>query len=687
MTSRKIAAFVICACLLMIGGVLAQEPEPTPTDTPTLVPTDTATNTDTPSPVPTDTATDTSTVTSTDTSLPTDTPTSTATATAPETTPEVTDAPPLGEALTNTPTPTPNVLCSPGYQYLGGDGLGDLNYVVNDSFGTTIYDPSGDYLQNVSTEEDTAAFVTVDFALPVGWTSVTISYTIQFTRGYLPGSTFYRLYRRGSSTAAWEGAETAPGGFEGTQTYSWTLTPNSISTIPSYLGLRVQSNNGDPDTGYARINWIEVCGVAGTATPTPTLTPTNTPTLTPTLDPNEQAYYNRFKGMIFWIIFNETAQNTMDERFDIVEAAVQNADPNDPNRIVNMPNLASYSGELRENLRLPYLFSRLVLENIPDYSGASGNLQQAFSDGFNFGKNWGGSINNTDYDIWTAYFGCPDRDGDDETVLSTYSVAYSAPATQALDWLSDYAICAATRSDTYETAYQFFSYHIDRAIRDHILDVPNPVAGASQVRHANTCFWFHADGGCAYVREVPSLCVSSLRCRTLGRYVEGNFLDPISETVFNTWRDNYINGFPEDSPYRTATSTQYLFSTQNIITNTIVEQITYTTQIRMRYFLSLGLYDLNGDANEPRYLLMGVGTDENYGTEAIAETFLRHWNRLNRDRDPVGSPETYRPNFCVVAMIHAVQGTGIFQQWTTFTFQSTSFVDRNVDIWYCEAVQ
>ncbi len=75
MTSRKIAAFVLCACLLMIGGVFAQEPEPTPTDTPTLAPTDTATNTDTPSPIPTDTATETATATSTDTSTPTDTPT------------------------------------------------------------------------------------------------------------------------------------------------------------------------------------------------------------------------------------------------------------------------------------------------------------------------------------------------------------------------------------------------------------------------------------------------------------------------------------------------------------------------------------------------------------------------------------------------------------------------------------
>ncbi len=45
MTSRKTAAFVLCACLLMMGGVFAQEPEPTPTDTPTLVPTATSTST------------------------------------------------------------------------------------------------------------------------------------------------------------------------------------------------------------------------------------------------------------------------------------------------------------------------------------------------------------------------------------------------------------------------------------------------------------------------------------------------------------------------------------------------------------------------------------------------------------------------------------------------------------------
>ncbi len=88
---------MLCACLLMMGGVFAQEPEPTPT----VAPTDTATNTDTQSPLPTDTAT----ATSTDTLVPTDTPTSTATATAPETTPEVTDLP-LVEGPTNTPTRT-----------------------------------------------------------------------------------------------------------------------------------------------------------------------------------------------------------------------------------------------------------------------------------------------------------------------------------------------------------------------------------------------------------------------------------------------------------------------------------------------------------------------------------------------------------------------------------------------------
>lgn len=89
---------------------------------------------------------------------------------------------------------------------------------------------------------------------------------------------------------------------------------------------------------------------------------------------------------------NETSENSMKENFEIVESAIENSQPNDPNRVVSIPSLANYQGAARENLRLRYLFARVILENVPDYEATRNDVEIGYRDGFNYGRRWGGSI-------------------------------------------------------------------------------------------------------------------------------------------------------------------------------------------------------------------------------------------------------------------------------------------------------
>ncbi len=452
-----------------------------------------------------------------------------------------------------------------------------------------------------------------------------------------------------------------------------------VHTWASSVTVRVRkqasSASGTAQIGYFNVRHSVPCNVPEpTSTPTPTMTPTATATPTPL----QLAYYERFKGLIFWIIYNETSENSMVERFDIVENAINNSDPNDPNRVISVPDLAAYTGEERENLHLPYLFARVILDHVPTYEEIAGNESQGFVEGFDYGRNWGGSINNPGNDIWINYRGCSDTHGY-AAELSAYQSVHSMGGVHALDWLSDYINCRTIVSSEYLDAYQQLTPYIDQAIEHHITNVPNPVAHTEYIRNANSCFWFRPDGGCAYVKEVPQLCTAEgMNCHALGMFTEGVLVAPISSDVFNTWQTNYSQ-LPEG--YRAQGTQSYLFSTENRTDNIAVEQITYVTQVGMQYSVSVGL---RGEGTEARYILMGVGTNQTYGVESIEQTFLRHWGRMNRDRNPDNSPETYRPNFCLTGMIHATFGTSIFEQWVSFTFQSQESVNPAYDIWFCE---
>ncbi len=301
MTSRKIAALVICACLLMIGGVFAQEPEPTPTDTPTLVPTDTATSTDTPSPIPTDTPTSTDTSTETPTVFPSTTPTLTLTATAayPESTVELTAeaVPTFYDLIPTTLEPIepdlPILLSDPPepWCYFWDFTITDGGFTLPASFG------AGQWV------EDDGWVGAVNIALPakpsIKRTLVQIQRT--FTSTTLTRIDFYYHRLEGDINASPVSAIETLGIFingiprriqafryastEGT--FYWTGSVSGATHI--YLESQASwMGSGGVANGSTRITNATLrglgtnpFGMSNCDLPTPTVTPTDTPTETP----------------------------------------------------------------------------------------------------------------------------------------------------------------------------------------------------------------------------------------------------------------------------------------------------------------------------------------------------------------------------------------------------------------------
>jgi hypothetical protein len=80
---------------------------------------------------------------------------------------------------------------------------------------------------------------------------------------------------------------------------------------------------------------------------------------------------------------------------------------------------------------------------------------------------------------------------------------------------------------------------------------------------------------------------------------------------------------------------------------------------------------------------MGIGVDLLSTSETLANTFDRHWTRLNRDRTPV-NPETYTSGTCVAGMAHVTFGLGAFEAWTTYTFQAETQQTLGGEPWFCD---
>lgn len=385
------------------------------------------------------------------------------------------------------------------------------------------------------------------------------------------------------------------------------------------------------------------------------------------IDPTELAYYETFSGVVFWIIFNETSDNGFVDQFNVIEPLATNANPNDQNRIVLVP--PTTLPQQQRSAR--YLIARTILDNVPAYS--AGNENNGYQLGFGYTSNWGGSIGNADYHVWQNFDGCLDTHVGGN-LLSYDSV--SGDKQRLLEWFSDIATCFATNPN-FAQAYLEVNTIIDSAILDHINGVANPVAGAYFIRHANSCFIFDSGGGCLRTRAIQNWCNEAnlgRDCRSYNRFVQETDAGSVSVNINDWYSYNLVDTYTNPSnPGNFTFNSTFLFNPSNEMRP---QQIVYNTTIGADYHFSTGLYTQNGSN---LFFLMGEGHSQI--SEDLDTSFIRHWNRLNRDRQPLNNPETFRPGTCVHGMAH---GT-LDQTWVTFTFQDRDQAPIGGDVWFCTA--
>lgn len=267
--------------------------------------------------------------------------------------------------------------------------------------------------------------------------------------------------------------------------------------------------------------------------------------------------------------------------------------------------------------------------------------------------------------------------------LPSYESIYGGNALRILDWFSDYAACRATSTPNFSPTYLEFTATIRGAILDRINGVQNPVSGAYDIRNANTCYVSYPVGGCFLTKDIKDQWCNqpgnNRNCVSHQVFRQGANPAPVGVTIdqwynYNSLPNNYTT--PRPNPGNGLYNSTYLFNPTNSLAP---QQVVYNTQLNVHYHISTGLYTAG---TENRYFLMGIGMSQFTG-ETLQAAFIRHWNRLNRDRTPV-TPETYYPSTCVTGMSHVVRVEGSLRTWTTFTFQAQSQIP-GVDIWFCAA--
>ncbi|MDX2137023.1 MAG: hypothetical protein SF123_02935 [Chloroflexota bacterium] len=202
---------------------------------------------------------------------------------------------------------------------------------------------------------------------------------------------------------------------------------------------------------------------ASSDTPTPTATPTRTP---------QQEYYEQFIGIIFWAIYNETNGN---QQIPLYEALPGTA-PTIANSITDHDHR--------------YLMARTILNNVP---------LDDLSAGAAYMRRWGGSISNTEYDLWSFQDGRISCEFEGRPVALSYAQAASESDEAILRWFNGYMECLRTgqplenRLVNFDVAYADIRGFILAAIADYVNESPNPVAGAQYVKHTSSCFVWQRD--------------------------------------------------------------------------------------------------------------------------------------------------------------------------------------------------
>lgn len=192
----------------------------------------------------------------------------------------------------------------------------------------------------------------------------------------------------------------------------------------------------------------------------------------PTATPSPQVFFQNFKGIIFWAIYNETNSNT--------QIPLSQALPGE------IPNI---NGSIT-NYDHRYLMARTILNNI---------TYQDTNSGVGFMRRWGGSIAFTGYSLWSFQKGrvaCPFNGS---STANSYDSAAQMGDQAILLWFNGYMECFRSQQPlsgnlaNFDTAYTQITSFIDTAINDHVNNAYNPVPNAQYVKHTSSCFVWQRD--------------------------------------------------------------------------------------------------------------------------------------------------------------------------------------------------
>jgi hypothetical protein len=380
----------------------------------------------------------------------------------------------------------------------------------------------------------------------------------------------------------------------------------------------------------------------GTATPEPTATP----------DPN-YLYYEQFKGIIFWAIYNESNEN---EQIPLYEA---------------LPNATADIANFLPNQDHRYVMARVILANIP-----AGN----FGNGIEFMRRWGGSIANANYPLWQ--FNTADACEWNGSPIGSYASAISSGPEAILRWMRGYAECfrdgnpLENQISAFEDAYQdIMEIAITAAIEDHLNEAANPAPGAQFVKHTSSCFVWNRDN----FNQITS-------CRgNLGRVDMRIFCNsapnrPADPQNSRNCRVSSIN--PGNIALTNAEGSGWLQNDpESLLSN---QQLGLDTVVGINYEINLGVYvpDQPIQRSDGTYtsgqgcenfcfFLIGNPIDNPDLRTPIEESLQASWDRHEeRHTDPnFGYRANAQSFFVAVLRQERRNGQIVAQTWITYAFQ------------------
>jgi hypothetical protein len=411
-----------------------------------------------------------------------------------------------------------------------------------------------------------------------------------------------------------------------------------------------------------------------------------------TLDPARAAYYRLYKGAIFWAMYSELSMGQYVDQLDIVDASEAG------NFLVPLPDdLPRYPGVIdRRDHR--YLYARMIVSNLPTFTTSDTLVSMVTSndvegDGktelyhtaFRYLNRWGDSLGNpTKPDLWEGSCDVIINNNLYSKYINVFNIPNSDKAEQGYStifWLNEYLKCSKDGPKV-SKALRIFEDFIDTAIDDEIKNLPSPFSitnpGSGQAKVANICFVVGTLGCSPSGIDIRDFCLNNdINCRdaTTGYWNSEQTGSPATTSVEQWLTSNPINYGIYDvynDPY-------YLYPPTSAPT-----QVVYHTRVGYRYSITIAQFQSD---NRPRYMLMGLGLESSDDT--LAEAFDHHWRRLNYSESSnyaLGSPQSYRPDYCMNGIAHVLRREGPEDEpwtetWVTLVFQTNADIDENG--WFC----